>query len=163
MFHIKNLSIQKNKSDYFIKSINDGDKSWSISFTRGKIKNKDIGISDFFNKKDFIGAFVISVTSSLFLQDNYMSIMENILLTRIAEAASEFLESYLKEKNIWIPNIRPAIGYPSIPDHSIKKTIFEIVDGEKTGASLTSNYAMLPLSTVCGIYISNPKSFYFSL
>lgn len=144
-------------------TINDGDKSWSISFTRGKIKNKDIGISDFFNKKDFIGAFVISVTSSLFLQDNYMSIMENILLTRIAEAASEFLESYLKEKNIWIPNIRPAIGYPSIPDHSIKKTIFEIVDGEKTGASLTSNYAMLPLSTVCGIYISNPKSFYFSL
>ena len=57
-------------------TINDGDKSWSISFTRGKIKNKDIGISDFFNKKDFIGAFVISVTSSLFLQDNYMSIMK---------------------------------------------------------------------------------------
>ena len=144
-------------------TINDGDKSWSISFIRGKIKNKDIGISDFFNKKDFIGAFVISVTSSLFTHDNYMSIMENILLTRIAEAASEFLEIYLKEENIWVPNIRPAIGYSSIPDHSIKKIIFEIINGEKTGASLTNNFAMTPLSTVCGIYISNPKSFYFNL
>ncbi|MDU1909859.1 methionine synthase [Fusobacterium sp.] len=144
-------------------TINDKDKSWNISFIRGKSKNKNIGISDFFNKEDFIGAFVISVTSSLFTQDNYMCIMENILLTRIAEAASEFLEAYLKEENIWISNIRPAIGYSSIPDHSIKKIIFEIIDGEKTGASLTNNFAMSPLSTVCGIYISNPKSFYFNL
>lgn len=143
--------------------INDGNKNWNISFIRGEVKNKNIGISDFFSEKDFIGTFIISVNSSLFIHDDYMSIMESILLTRIAEAASEFMEVYLKEENIWIPNIRPAIGYPAISDHSIKKTIFEITDGEKTGASLTSNFAMSPLSTVCGIYISNPKSFYFNL
>lgn len=143
--------------------INDGNKNWNISFIRGEVKNKNIGISDFFSEKDFIGTFIISVNSSLFIHDDYMSIMESILLTRTAEAASEFMEVYLKEENIWIPNIRPAIGYPAIPDHSIKKTIFEITDGEKTGASLTSNFAMSPLSTVCGIYISNPKSFYFNL
>lgn len=144
-------------------TIKDSDKNWSISFIRGEIKNKDIGISDFFNENDFIGTFIISVNSSLFDEDNYMSIMESILLTRIAEAASEFMEIYLKEENIWLPNIRPAIGYSSIPDHSIKKTIFEITEGERTGAYLTNNFAMSPLSTVCGIYISNPKSFYFDL
>lgn len=144
-------------------TIKDSDKNWSISFIRGEVKNKDIGISDFFNENDFIGIFIISVNSSLFDKDNYMSIMESILLTRIAEAASEFMENYLKEENIWLPNIRPAIGYSSIPDHSIKKTIFEITEGERTGAYLTNNFAMSPLSTVCGIYISNPKSFYFDL
>ena len=144
-------------------TIKDSDKNWSISFIRGEVKNNDIGISDFFNENDFIGTFIISVNSSLFDEDNYMSIMENILLTRIAEAASEFMENYLKEENIWLPNIRPAIGYSSIPDHSIKKTIFEITEGERTGAYLTNNFAMSPLSTVCGIYISNPKSFYFDL
>lgn len=144
-------------------TIKDSDKNWSISFIRGEVKNKDIGISDFFNENDFIGTFIISVNSSLFDEDNYMSIMESILLTRIAEAASEFMEIYLKEENIWLPNIRPAIGYSSIPDHSIKKTIFEIAEGERTGAYLTNNFAMSPLSTVCGIYISNPKSFYFDL
>lgn len=144
-------------------TIKDNDKNWSISFIRGEVKNKDIGISDFFNENDFIGTFIISVNSSLFDEDNYMSIMESILLTRIAEAASEFMENYLKEENIWLPNIRPAIGYSSIPDHSIKKTIFKITEGERTGAYLTNNFAMSPLSTVCGIYISNPKSFYFDL
>ncbi|AVQ26737.1 methionine synthase [Fusobacterium ulcerans] len=144
-------------------TIKDSDKNWSISFIRGEVKNNDIGISDFFNENDFIGTFIISVNSSLFDEDNYMSIMESILLTRIAEAASEFMENYLKEENIWLPNIRPAIGYSSIPDHSIKKTIFEITEGERTGAYLTNNFAMSPLSTVCGIYISNPKSFYFDL
>lgn len=144
-------------------TIKDSDKNWSISFIRGEVKNKDIGISDFFNENDFIGTFIISVNSSLFDEDNYMSIMESILLTRIAEAASEFMENYLKEENIWLPNIRPAIGYSSIPDHSIKKTIFKITEGERTGAYLTNNFAMSPLSTVCGIYISNPKSFYFDL
>lgn len=144
-------------------TIKDSDKNWAISFIRGEVKNKDIGISDFFNENDFIGIFIISVNSSLFDKDNYMSIMESILLTRIAEAASEFMENYLKEENIWLPNIRPAIGYSSIPDHSIKKTIFEITEGERTGAYLTNNFAMSPLSTVCGIYISNPKSFYFDL
>lgn len=102
-------------------TIKDSDKNWAISFIRGEVKNKDIGISDFFNENDFIGTFIISVNSSLFDKDNYMSIMESILLTRIAEAASEFMEIYLKEENIWLPNIRPAIGYSSIPDHSIKK------------------------------------------
>lgn len=144
-------------------TIKDSDKNWSISFIRGEVKNNDIGISDFFNENDFIGTFIISLNSSLFDKDNYMSIMESILLTRIAEAASEFMENYLKEENIWLPNIRPAIGYSSIPDHSIKKTIFEITEGERTGAYLTNNFAMSPLSTVCGIYISNPKSFYFDL
>lgn len=62
--------------------------------------------------------------------------------------------------SLWKINIRPAVGYPAIPEHSLKKIIFELTEGEKTGVSLTSSFAMNPLSSVCGIYISNPKSFY---
>ena len=40
-------------------TIKDSDKNWAISFIRGEVKNKDIGISDFFNENDFIGTFII--------------------------------------------------------------------------------------------------------
>ena len=101
-----------------------------------------------------------SVNSSLAPKDDdFLVLLEKVLLTRIVEAGAEYLQKYVSE-NIWSVNIRPAIGYSSLPDHSMKKTIFQLVDGEKTGASLTSSFAMTPLSSVCGIYISNPKSFY---
>ena len=133
-----------------------------ISCTRGICKNKKISVSlsDFFNKKDYIGMFAISVNSNFFKEDDYLKLLETLVLTRLAEAGAEYLERYINE-NIWKINIRPVPGYPSLPDHAIKKIIFDLIDGEKTGAKLTKNYAMSPLSSVCGIYISNPNSFYF--
>lgn len=137
-------------------------KTYSLSLPRGEHNNFSISLADFFNEEDYIGAFVISVNSSIFVEDEYMKILEAILLTRIAEAGAEYLQKYIT-KNYWKIEIRPAAGYSSLSDHSIKNIIFNMTDGERTGAHLTSSYAMTPLSSVCGIYISNPKSFYFNL
>ena len=148
------------KKDDSLKII-DLKKTYNLNFQRGKYKKLNLSLSDFFNQNDYIGAFVISVNSSIFSKkDEFLSLLEKMLLTRIVEAGANYLQEYIN-KNIWKINIRPAVGYSSLEDHSIKKMIFELVEGEKTMAKLTSTFAMTPLSTVCGIYISNPKSFYF--
>ena len=145
-------------------TIIENQKNFSIPLKRGiyKPQSTSLSLSDFFNKEDYIGAFTISVFSNFFKDNDYLSLLETLVLTRIAEAGAECLQKYI-DKNLWKINIRPVPGYPSLPDHSIKKTIFDLIEGERTGATLTSSFAMTPLSSVCGLYVSNPKSFYFNL
>jgi len=60
--------------------------------------------------------------------------------------------------------IRPAPGYPAQPDHTEKKTLFALLDAEKAaGVQLTESYAMWPGSSVSGIYIGHPESYYFGV
>lgn len=123
------------------------------------ISTKEDFIYKFINNDDYIGAFALSYKSEIFKEKEYLKILEELLNNRIVEAGAEYLEDFVS-KNIWKINIRPAIGYPSLPKHQLKETVLKILDGDKLDIKLTSSYAMLPLSSVCGLYISNPKSFY---
>ena len=60
-----------------------------------------------------------------------------------------------------ITGIRPAVGYPSLPDQSLIFELARIVDFEKTGISITENGAMSPSSSVAGLIIANPEARYF--
>lgn len=123
------------------------------------ISTKEDFIYKFINNDDYIGAFALSYKSEIFKEKEYLKILEELLNNRIVEAGAEYLEDFVS-KNIWKINIRPAIGYPSLPNHQLKETVLKILDEDKLDIKLTSSYAMLPLSGVCGLYISNPKSFY---
>lgn len=123
------------------------------------ISTKEDFIYKFINSDDYIGAFALSYKSEIFREKEYFKILEELLNNRIVEAGAEYLEDFVS-KNIWKINIRPAIGYPSLLNHQLKETVLKILDGDKLDIKLTSSYAMLPLSSVCGLYISNPKSFY---
>ena len=58
--------------------------------------------------------------------------------------------------------IRPAPGYPACPDHTEKRTIWDLLDVEtNTGIKLTDGMAMWPGASVSGIYYSHPQSQYF--
>ena len=60
--------------------------------------------------------------------------------------------------------IRPAPGYPSIPDDGMKRTLWHLLQVERhTGATLTETLAMEPAPSVCGLYIAHPQSFYYAL
>lgn len=60
--------------------------------------------------------------------------------------------------------IRPAPGYPSQPDHTEKEIMWSLLDiTNKTGIVLTETYAMLPASSVSGLYFAHPKCQYFAL
>ncbi|MBI3500913.1 MAG: methionine synthase [Bacteroidetes bacterium] len=148
---------------------------------------KNVALSDFVKpENDFIGAF--AVTTGIGIEkklkefeknhDDYSSIMLKALADRLAEAFSELMHlkvrkelwGYAKDENISnedlirekYQGIRPAPGYSAQPDHTEKKTLFDLLEAEKnTGIILTESMAMFPTAAVCGLYFSHPESYYF--
>ncbi len=139
------------------------------------------------NRIDFIGAF--AVTTGIGLEDlcarferdhdDYHSIMAKALADRLAEAFAELVhkraredwgygkqeklttEELIKEK---YRGIRPAPGYPAQPDHTEKSALFDLLEAERfTGIQLTESFAMMPASSVSGLYFAHPEAKYFAL
>jgi 5-methyltetrahydrofolate--homocysteine methyltransferase len=137
---------------------------------------------------DYIGIFAVTagigedVVSERFERENddYSAILVKALCDRLAEAAAEWaheltrleLWGYSANENLTAEEIlgekyqgvRPAPGYPAQPDHTEKHTLFQLLDAEAlTGINLTESYAMLPGSSVSGLYFSHPDSRYFGV
>ena len=137
---------------------------------------------------DWLGGFVVTMgdgpdtKAKIFEKkhDDYSAIMVKALGDRLAEAFAE--QMHLKvRKEIWgyqkmenlnnealiaeqYSGIRPAPGYPACPDHTEKNILFQLLDATNlTGVKLTENFAMLPASTVSGLYFAHPKSRYFGV
>lgn len=110
--------------------------------------------------------------------DDYSAIMVEALADRLAEAFAERLHQRVRTE-LWgyeptesltnedliaerYTGIRPAPGYPACPDHTEKRTIWELLDVESaTGIRLTESMAMWPGASVSGLYFSHPQSQYF--
>ncbi|MER8467388.1 methionine synthase [Mesorhizobium sp. M1396] len=153
----------------------------------------NVALSDFVapmdsGKPDYIGGFIVTAgieevaIAERFerANDDYSSIMVKALADRFAEAFAERMhEKVRKEFWAYAPDeslapdeligepyrgIRPAPGYPAQPDHTEKATLFRLLDGENNaGVRLTESYAMWPGSSVSGIYLSHPESYYFGV
>jgi len=160
------------------------------TFKRGDRRN--LALSDFVAPEghgaDHVGGFVVTagpeeaeIAERLDkANDNYGAILVKALADRIAEAMAEMLheqvrrehwgyaadESFDPQALIGEPyaGIRPAPGYPAQPDHTEKRTLFDLLDAEATtGVTLTESMAMWPGSSVSGLYISHPDSYYFGV
>ena len=59
--------------------------------------------------------------------------------------------------------IRPAPGYPACPDHAVKAPLFELLQADRIGMTVTDGYAMLPAASVSGFYIAHPDARYFAV
>ena len=59
--------------------------------------------------------------------------------------------------------IRPAPGYPACPDHSAKSALFQQLQCQEIGMSLTESLAMTPAASVSGFYIGHPEAVYFNV
>ena len=138
-------------------------------------------------RKDYIGAF--SVTAGIGADelaksfdrqhDDYNSILTKALADRLAEAFAEYLHAEVRKawgfgRNEQLTSedliaekyrgIRPAPGYPAQPDHTEKRTLFQLLDAERaTGIRLTESYAMHPAASVSGLYFAHPESRYFAV
>ncbi len=134
---------------------------------------------------DWVGAF--AVTAGLGVdervarfereRDDYSAILLKSLADRLAEAFAEMLHE--KARREWyapterlpaeqlvreeFQGIRPAFGYPACPDHSLKVPLFQLLGAEGAQLSLTESFAMLPASSVSGIYLGHPESRYFGV
>ncbi len=136
---------------------------------------------------DYVGAFTVSIHGAEALateferqHDDYSAIMVKALADRLAEAFAEHLHE-LSRKGWWgyakdetlsneeiikerYRGIRPAPGYPAQPDHTEKPLIFELLETrEATGIALTESYAMMPASSVSGLYFAHPEARYFAV
>jgi 5-methyltetrahydrofolate--homocysteine methyltransferase len=144
------------------------------------IAPRESGITDylgFFAVTAGIGADVLIQNYKTEL-DDYNAIMIESLTDRLAEAFTELLHERIR-KEFWgyqsseqltlddlllekYKGIRPAHGYPACPDHSEKKTLFNLLNvNEKTGISLTESCSMLPAASVSGLIFANTHSRYF--
>jgi 5-methyltetrahydrofolate--homocysteine methyltransferase len=136
--------------------------------------------------EDHIGAFAVTtgVGADALCQrfeqdhDDYNSIMAKALADRLAEAFAELMherarrewgcepedglssEELIAEK---YRGIRPAFGYPACPDHTEKRTLWELLAADDVGISLTEHFAMTPGASVSGIYLAHPKARYFAV
>lgn len=140
------------------------------------------------HRLDYVGMFAVTagvglerlVESYKKKHDDYSEIMAKALADRLAEAFAELLHKkvrtefwgYASEEELSeaelidekYQGIRPAPGYPACPDHTEKRTIFELLDAEKqVGIRLTESYAMYPAAAVSGYYFAHEKSTYFGL
>lgn len=120
-------------------------------------------------ERDYIGAFAITVSASFVGKlealktstDDYESILMQSIGDRLVEAGAELMNKELAERYGW-KGIRPAIGYPVLPDQKAIFKVAEIINFDKIGIKLTENGAMYPQSSICGLLISHPKAEYFN-
>ena len=129
-----------------------------------------------------IGLFATSVDMGLetdFASDAYQKMMAQLLADRLAEAAAEVLHEEVR-KHLWgyapdehlsiadmliekFQGIRPAIGYPSLPDTSLNFVLDELLDMKQIGIRLTESGAMKPHASVSGLMLAHPEARYFNL
>ncbi len=138
-------------------------------------------------REDFLGAFAVTAghgSDDLARRfesehDEYNAIMAKALADRLAEAFAEHLHA--RARRDWgygrgeelsnqdlirerYRGIRPAPGYPAIPDHTEKPALFELLDARRaTGIELTENFAMWPAASICGLYLANAAARYFAV
>lgn len=131
---------------------------------------------------DKVGTFAACVDNemeNLFPEDSYQHMLAQTLADRLAEATAEKLHETVR-KEIWgyAPNenltirqlhneeyqgIRPAVGYPSLPDQSVNFLLDELLDMKRIGIRLTENGMMQPHASVSGLMLAHPASRYFSI
>lgn len=120
------------------------------------------------NNNNYIGLFTVTAGHKLMELlkryekngESYEALIVQTIADRIAEASAEWLQEYVSE-NYWNVSIRPAWGYPMIPDQIQILNTRQFLPYEKIGISLTENGAMYPPSSISGLYISHPKAKYF--
>ena len=134
--------------------------------------------------RDQVGVFCTSVDGTIideYRHDDYLNMMAQTLCDRLAEATAEKLHEevrrdraywgYAPDENLTIEQqhreeyqgIRPAIGYPSLPDTSANFLINQLIDMKQAGIRLTETGMMTPHASVSGFMFAHPKSRYFEL
>ena len=93
-------------------------------------------------------------------RNDYDSMMERAVRVTLAEAASTWLDQRLSEG---LPEgvrvTKPAAGYASCPDHSLKRDILRLLP-EGLKITLTESCAMRPDATICGFIVLHPEAGY---
>ena len=131
---------------------------------------------------DRVGVFATTVDAGLetdFADDPYEKMMMQLLADRLAEATAERLHEqvrkrywgYAPDEQLSISDmqcerwqgIRPAVGYPSLPDTSLNFLLDRLIGMHRIGIRLTESGAMKPHASVSGLMMAHPEARYFAV
>ncbi|WP_454279508.1 methionine synthase [Sphingomonas sp. Marseille-Q8236] len=169
----------------------DGEET-CIPFLRQQIAKREgranMCLADFIDPAgDWMGGFAVGIHGiDAYIErfraghDDYNDILLKALADRLAEAFAERLHAHVRT-DLWgyaageqltnealireqYRGIRPAPGYPACPEHSIKRTLFDLLGAESAvGLELTDSFAMLPTAAVSGFYFGHAQAEYFGV
>lgn len=150
-----------------------------------ELRKRLLALCDFVApENDYIGCFAVTIgpvirTAINNENDEYRRLLLQSVADRLAEATSEWLHrevrtrlwGYAADENITISEvlrakyrgIRPAVGYPSLPDQKLMHTLMKHLRPKEISLEVTNNGALSPASSVAGFYLASPKARYFSI
>ena len=136
----------------------------------------------FSDAKDRVGVFATTVDSGMetdYKDDAFKRMLSQTLADRLAEGTAERMHEQVR-KTYWgysphekltmeqihrgdYQGIRPAVGYPSLPDTSLNFILSELLGMKKIGIRLTESGMMMPHASVSGFMFAHPQARYFDL
>lgn len=135
-------------------------------------------LADFVPPKEYgfespMGMFAISVRTESHTSGcdcpacgtEYGPMLTRAVRLTLAEAASEWLSRHIHKE---LPSefsgakvIKPAAGYSSCPDHTLKRDILRLLpESERLGITLLDSCAMIPDASICGLIFIHPEATY---
>ena len=162
-------------------------QQWLSETRRSYFSNSDFIAPVASERQDYMGGFAVTgglgadelVRRCQADNDDYNAIMAKIFADRLAEAFAERLHEIARRdwgfgqnENLSVRDmlaekyrgVRPAPGYPSLPDHTEKRVLFDLLGAQRSaGISLTESFMMLPAGSVSGFYFAHPGSRYFAI
>lgn len=154
--------------------INHEGREFGFDFPRQK-HAPHLSISDYFrndSKQDLIGMFLITLgekigetAHKLYDENRYH---DYLLLHGFSVEAAEALAHHVHNKmadDLGIGEFgqRYSFGYSACPDLELQRPLFELLEGEKIGVSLTSSCEMTPEQSVSAVVVHHPEAKYFSV
>lgn len=139
------------------------------------VRGTTLALSDFIAEKDgYIALFAVSDTgseiedkiASLSKDNDYEALLLQTLAHRLVEAATEWIHRKVSTELYGLPEksgIRPAVGYPSLPDQSLVFLLDKVLKYEDLGISVTSHGSLSPSATTTGLILIHPDARYFDI
>ncbi|MCH5214294.1 MAG: methionine synthase [Muribaculaceae bacterium] len=160
--------------DDIILTLDNSDK-YSLPMLRAEGGKHPASVADFLAESaDYLALFVVGATGRIDSEikrfneegDYYSAILTKLVADRLAEAFAEYIHFTLA-RNQWgfqkdltveefsaVKGVRLAFGYPAVPDHSLKRDVFRLLDVEaQTDLRLTESDMIIPSEAVCGLIL----------
>jgi len=135
-------------------------------------KNKHLCLSDYFGREDVVafqsvtvGSKVSEIIEKWNLEGKYTDAYYlHGLAVEAAESIAELVNRIIKkELKIQKGGLRYSWGYPSCPDVGQHKLVWNLIEPEKSGMTLTEAGQIVPEQSTAAIIVHHPEAEYFVL
>ena len=153
-------------------AVDRGDRQLVFEFPRSS-KQKHLCLADYFGRDDIVafqavtaGARATEVIDKWNREGNYSDAYYlHGLAVETAEAMAEWVNARIRSELGLTPNrgLRYSWGYPSCPDISQHRLVWELIDPTKSGMGLTESGQIIPDQSTAAIVVHHPSAEYFVL